>query len=140
MVKITKRTKIKPKKIKAKKAVTPPADGHAMEKTFKDATEANNIRNWRIFRGIKDQGALGALCGLGRVTINRLELGTTPYRQDYLQKISKVLGCTPAELIDTNPNEPSIFRIYKRLSPKNRSAVDKLLRSLSPFVPDLPYS
>lgn len=97
---------------------------------------SNNIRNWRLFRGITSQSELGTKSGVARATICRLEAGKLDYRQHWLEAIAKALDCSPASLIDTNPYAPaSIIAIYERLGPGDKSTVDKLVQHLAHIVP-----
>lgn len=104
------------------------------------ATSKNNIRNWRLFRGIKNHGALAKLTegvdggiAMTRATICRLESGKLRYREDQLDVLAVVLKCTPTDLIGTDPfNAGDIFTIYRRLTGHAKDAVDDLVRKLDP--------
>lgn len=58
----------------------------------------NNIRKYRIIAGLS-QEKLGRLVGIQRAAMSKLERGGMNVTTSYLERISKVLNCTPEELI-----------------------------------------
>lgn len=108
-------------------------------RTMTEATEANHIRNWRLFRGIATQGELALRTqqadpkreGLQRVTISRLESGECRYNQDHLEILARTLRVSERDLIGTNPfNTGDVFAIYAGLPDGKKRQVMKLLRGL----------
>lgn len=132
----------KTKKVK-RKAKTPPLPVVDIKKfgtkKLMPATERNNIRNWRLFRGIKSQQALAQLTfgikgmeALTRATLCRLESGNLRYREDQLDVLSIVLKCTPTDLIGVNPfRSGDIFLIYRGLPAAKQAQIDKLASTLN---------
>jgi transcriptional regulator with XRE-family HTH domain len=110
--------------------VKQPGDGY---KTQRPATDDNHIRNWRLFRGFRTQNDLAKACGLSRPRISNLESGEQPYMQHHLDILANTLDCAPADLISIDPSKtPDILKIYNRLSPVSKQAVDNLIKSLHP--------
>jgi transcriptional regulator with XRE-family HTH domain len=104
------------------------------------ASSGNNIRNWRLFKGLAKQEDLARLTqlhdperiGIPRVTICRLESGETRYNEDHLRLISSALGVSPRDLIGTNPFDAGdIFAVYEGLSWADKRAAMKLLTTLT---------
>lgn len=103
------------------------------------STDDNNIRNWRLFRGIATQERLARMTitadpngrGINRVSIIRLETGETPCNTKHLAILSRTLGVAPRDLIGTNPyNAGDIFALYAGLSERNKKTAMKLLAAL----------
>lgn len=103
------------------------------------ATKDNQIRNWRLFKGVAMQRDLAKLTalhdpkrkGIPRVTICRLETGEQQYSEWHLALISKALGVSRGDLIDTNPYDAGdIFAVYAVLSDADKRKALKLLAKL----------
>lgn len=111
---------------KRKKPGAPDGDGAApaVFRARREAATDNNIRNWRLFRGLARQEDLAALTlkhdpqgrGIQRPTLIRLETGELQYNAGHLRLISLALGVAPRDLIGTNPNDAGdIFAVYSGL-------------------------
>jgi transcriptional regulator with XRE-family HTH domain len=105
-----------------------------------EATDGNNIRNWRLFRGVETHEQLTEMTiavdekakGVNRVTIARLENGVMRYNQDQVELIAAALGTTPRDLIATNPfNSGDLFVIYAQASLPDRQQIDAFARALA---------
>lgn len=108
-------------------------------RTMTISTKANNIRNWRLFRGIATQRELAALTeradpkgvGLQRVTICRLENGDGRYNQDHIEILAKTLRVSPRDLIGTDPMDAGdVFAIYAGLPEEKKRRAIKLMLGL----------
>ena len=106
------------------------------------ASTNNNIRNWRVFRGVKTQGELAELTkgydpsgkGLTRATVCRLESGELRWNEDQIIMLSQTLRVQPRDLIGTNPfNSGDIFAIYAGLSERKQKQAIKLIQQLIPL-------
>lgn len=72
----------------------------------------NKIKEWRLWNNMTPED-LAKATGLSRPTISRLESGARVYRQEHLEMIAEIFGCTPADLISIDPAEMAdIFKIY----------------------------
>lgn len=100
---------------------------------------ANNIRNWRLFRGIERQEDLAELVlrcdpkgvGLPRVSITRLENGDQRYNEHHIKLLCLALRVAPRDLIGTNPFDAGdIFAIYSGLTDAKKRAAIKLIATL----------
>lgn len=105
------------------------------------AAAGNNIRNWRLFRGIPKHGALAALTaqydpkgkGINRVSLLRLENGEGRYNEDHLRLLSLALRVAPRDLIGTNPFDAGdIFAIYAGFSDEQKLRAAQMLAKLKP--------
>lgn len=105
----------------------------------KPPSNGNNIRNWRLFRGIAKQEDLAHLTimndpkgkGLDRVCITRLENGEARYNERHLAILSRALRVAPRDLIGTNPFDAGdIFAVYVGLSESKKRIAAKLIASL----------
>lgn len=99
----------------------------------------NNIRNWRLFRGIATQKELAVMTiaydpagkGLPRVSICRLETGEVRYNQDHIDILSRTLRVSPRDLIGTNPYDAGdIFAVYAGLSEAEKRKALKLVTTI----------
>ena len=102
-----------------------PAEMHERQQP----TERNQIRNWRLYRGIKMQKELADMTieydrkglGLDRVTICRLETGTMQYNETHIRLLSFALRVAPRDLLGTNPfDSGDIFKQYADLPERDR--------------------
>lgn len=114
--------------------------------TVTAASTTNQIRNWRLFRKIALQRTLSEMSvahdplgiGVSRVNIVRLENGEARWNEDHIMILSRTLGCTPRDLIGTNPfDSGDIFAVYAGLSP---SAKRRALKALKAIKSDHPGS
>lgn len=105
----------------------------------KEASRSNNIRNWRIFKGIQTHQELSSLTaavdengkGINRVCISRLESSEMRYHEDHIELLSKALRVTPSDLIGTNPfDSGSVFAIYALASITEKRAIETFMREL----------
>lgn len=120
----------KKRKVSKRKAVqAAPVHSSEVSIPLKPAADTHHIRDWRLFRGLKTQGALAELVHLRnpqstmtRNTICRLECGDMNYREDQLTDLALALDCSTSDLL-TDPNEADIFRIYRGLSKAKRIAI-----------------
>lgn len=123
-----------------------PTKGKAVEPTQDRSrlpdSPGNNIRAWRLFRGIETQQGLSELTkrmdrdgrGLSREVICRLETGELRYNEDHLTILALALEVAARDLIGTNPLDAGdIFAVYAGLSASDKrrisDAVAKLKRT-----------
>lgn len=99
----------------------------------------NNIRNWRLFRGLERQLDLADATkahdpkgrGLDRVIINRLESGADKYHQGHIELIARTLRVSERDLIGTNPYDAGdIFAVCAGLSEAGKAAVLKYAKRI----------
>lgn len=104
-----------------------------------EATTDNNIRNWRLFKGVETHDELCDMTvkvdkkgrGVNRVTLSRLESGWMRYNQDQVELIATALGVSPGDLISTNPYKAGdIFTIYALASVEDRRKLEAFARKL----------
>lgn len=107
--------------------------------TITRASATNNIRNWRLFRNISLQRTLAEMSvahdplgiGVSRVNIVRLENGEARWNEDHIMILSRTLGCTPRDLIGTNPfDSGDIFAVYAGLSPSAKRRAMKAIKAI----------
>jgi len=60
------------------------------------------LREWRKHRGLTQEEAADQI-ELSQATLSRIETGTYPYTQDFLEKAALAYTCEPAELIMRDP-------------------------------------
>ena len=93
----------------------------------------NFIREWREYRGFKSQSELGAMAGIPSQTISRLESYTLAWTFSSLDKLARVLDCTPGDLISRHPaRDAAIFEIYAKLPYDRRDQLVKFAKTLLP--------
>lgn len=129
----------KAKKTKATKGKAQPVqDGHEF-KARQPAAKGNNIRNWRLFRGIATHHALAAITkaqdpqgkGLDRVSICRLETGELRYNENHIDVLAKALTVSTRDLIGTDPfNAGDIFAVYATASDAEKRRIAKQVAKL----------
>lgn len=99
----------------------------------------NNVRNWRLFRGIATQESLAnltAACdpdgkGISRVVILKLENGEQRYNEAQITLLARALSVAPRDLIGTNPYDAGdIFAVYAGLPDPAKRRMLKLARAL----------
>lgn len=126
---------------KSKKAKAPHIIGVVQPnyRTKVAATEGNNIRNWRLFRGIETQKELAALTiphdprgkGVLREAICRLEKGDARYNEDQIKLLAAALKTTPRDLIGTNPFDAGdVFALYAGLSDADKERAKRYIKKL----------
>lgn len=67
-------------------------------------SQRHYIMEWRRFRGLT-QSALAERIEMAMTNLSRIERGQVAYTQQTLEKIAKVLNCTPADLIGRSPEQ-----------------------------------
>jgi transcriptional regulator with XRE-family HTH domain len=68
----------------------------------KRARTKHYLREWREYRGLTREAAIGRL-GWSVSKISRIESGQTPYNEDDLNAAAEAYSTTPAMLIEVNP-------------------------------------
>lgn len=63
------------------------------------------IKEWRESAGLTQEALAGAL-KVNQSTISSLESGKFPYRQDILEKMARIFGCSPADILRGSPGKP----------------------------------
>lgn len=116
------------------------ANGQASKSRLRTAPAySNQIRNWRLFRGIEKIADLAEMTkahdpegkGIDRVSITRLECGTARYNEDHLVILSRTLSVSQRDLIGTNPFDAGdIFAVYAGLSASDKRRAAKFVASL----------
>lgn len=69
---------------------------HQRKRTF--------LREWRQFREMSLEAA-AARVGVDHSTLQRIEVGTSPYSQDTLEKLTLVYMCSTTDLLETDPSK-----------------------------------
>jgi hypothetical protein len=108
-----------------------------MPRMRRQASEGNQIRNWRLYRGLKTHADLAAATveadpngkGLERSILIRLETGKTHYAERHLDILARTLGVEQRDLISTNPfDDADIYTILAFISERDRKRWAKLMR------------
>ena len=71
---------------------------HTRSRTF--------IKEWREAAGMTQEALAGAL-KVNQSTISNLESCRFPYRQDLLEKMARIFGCQPADILRGPPGQPA---------------------------------
>lgn len=91
------------------------------------------LREWREFRN-KTQEQAAPLLGIDQSTLSRIERGTVPYDQDFLEKAAFVYMCDPQDLIMRNPlDEDAVWSItdnLKKATPAERTRAAAIIDAL----------
>lgn len=68
--------------------------------------------------------------GMNQGHLSRIEKGDRPYDQEFLERASDVLNCTPADLLMRDPSKPeSIFTIWEQLEPAAQSQIVEIAKT-----------
>ncbi|PLW77870.1 helix-turn-helix domain-containing protein [Cohaesibacter celericrescens] len=85
------------------------------------------LREWRKHRGL-NQDELANAIDSTKGTISRMELGTRPYNQPFLEACAEVLNCSPADLLSGPPEENGMLdELHSKLSGKSKEQLAKIL-------------
>lgn len=63
------------------------------------------MHEWRTHRD-KSQEEVADMLGIDRTTYSKIERGKLPYNQDFLERLSVVFGCDPADILSVDPMRP----------------------------------
>lgn len=96
------------------------------------------IRAWRKFRGLSldrlAERMTDATTGESLLTptsISRIERGLQPYSQETLEALSDALGCSPADLLVRNPNDPEApWSLWDTLKPAEKRATIEVIKAI----------
>ena len=84
------------------------------------------FRQWRAYRDLTLETAAERI-GVDPSTLQRIEVGISPYNQDTLEKLALAYGCEPIDLLSVNP---SIGDPFEPLLNKVRAANSDVRRQL----------
>ncbi len=88
------------------------------------------LKEWRKHRGYSQQ-RLADMLETSKGYISDLENGNRPYNQDFLERLSDALMCTPADLIMRDPSQPDlIYSIWETLSPVERVQAAAVIKAI----------
>lgn len=109
----------------------------------------NRIREWRKARGLS-QTELADAIGITYPIISGMETGRRDLTVQYMRAIARVLGITPADLLngDDNPmgadaESQRLMAAYRSATPDHRRAIHSVAESLTGFSAQpeiLPFS
>jgi len=96
----------------------------------------NYLRAWRKSRRKPDgtlltQGDVAIFAGVSKPTISRIENGSQNYNARILEAYATLCGCQPGDLLSREPFDPdTIYQLYARLRPAQRSEAEAILRAM----------
>lgn len=91
--------------------------------------QSHHVKAWREYRELT-QEALAERVGVTQEAISKLERGATGYTQAMLEALAKALDCTPAELIQRDPNEAQpLWAIIDQIDPRDLPQIKKVLET-----------
>jgi transcriptional regulator with XRE-family HTH domain len=91
--------------------------------------EANDLSLAQMAEAIKKLRGGGTTAGY----ISKIELGQQEYRQGFLEAFAEICGCTPAELLASEPPDPD--QVWATLSRRDKA---RALRLAGPFAGNAP--
>lgn len=101
-----------------------------VETRFKQPLQPTFIRQWRKKKGW-NQTRLADAVGVSTATISQIENSETGYKQEYLEAIADALGCTPADLLMRNPDDPqAIWSLWEAAKPAQRKQIIGIIEGL----------
>lgn len=106
--------------------------------TMSKQRERTFIKEWREATPSRinpgkhmSQDELGEAIGQTGANISMLERGKINYKQDILEAIAGVVGCSAADLIERPPADPEgIYSLLKDASPEQRRQIADVARVL----------
>lgn len=97
-------------------------------------TKGFYMYEWRTHRGATQQELADAI-GLLKGYISELERGKKRYNQDHLERMAKFFDCSPGDILNINPLDPTpqaeVIDIWSRIPDAQRAAAKAMLQSLS---------
>lgn len=89
------------------------------------------LREWRKHRGLTQEQLAEAIDST-KPTVSRMENGTRPYNQPFLEACAEALHCTPAQLLSGSPNDGDKAKyIIALLKDKNPEEIEKIYKMIS---------
>jgi len=97
----------------------------------------NRLRYWRNERGYSLR-AIADFVDLAFPSIGKIETGDAPLKVEHLREFARILGVTPADLLNESDGglsieEREIITILRGLPQANREALVAAVRSQLPF-------
>jgi len=98
------------------------------------------LAEWREHRGYT-QIQVAEMLDVSHTTIGRMESGSSPYQQHYIEALAKIYGCTPADLISVSPNDATASTEGKLRGALlafgvDRDELDQVIRIIRTYVVD----
>lgn len=88
------------------------------------------IKQWRDFRGLS-QAQLAERLETSESSISRIESGTQPYTQDFLEACAEALSTDVASLLMRDPSDPAaMWSIWDQAKPGQRKMIEDLARTV----------
>lgn len=90
----------------------------------------NHLRAWREFRKLT-QEQLAEKVGTDKGVISLLESGSRGLSDKWLYRLAPILGTTPGQLLDHDPNElpTDIIDIWARIPERDKATARRVLES-----------
>lgn len=96
---------------------------HVRRRTF--------LKEWRVFRDLS-QEALADRIGTSVASVSRIETGSQPYTQDYLEAAAAALMTDPASLLMRNPQDAdAIWSIWDNAKAGDRQKIVDIARTIT---------
>lgn len=82
------------------------------------------LREWRRAKSGRTLEQVAEHIGISQPQLGRIERGDSPYNQDLLEALADLYGCTVADLLMRDPNEPNgIWSIWDHAKPGERRMI-----------------
>ena len=94
------------------------------------------LQKWRRHRGLTQEQA-AELLGFSAPIISRIESGKSPYTQRFIEIAADVYGCTPGDLLDTDPTIKSpLNSIIELLKASPPEKIENLMKMMKIYLDD----
>lgn len=96
------------------------------------------FKEWRLHRGLTQEEVANKL-GTSKGRISELETGRARYNQDVLERLARLFGCAPADLLATRPGDyDETAAVLARLPNDKREIAKRLIKALEGGGEDAP--
>lgn len=88
------------------------------------------IKEWRKHRGLTLE-RLAERLETSAASLSRIESGSQPYTQDFLEAVAEALQTDPASLIMRDPLAPdAIWSLWERAKPQEKRQIEEVVRAI----------
>lgn len=92
------------------------------------------LRQWRDHAGLTQESAADRI-GITQGQLSRIERGSTPYNQDFLERAADAYRCDPADLLMRDPSQKdALWSIVDQLKVATPEQREDLRRIADAFV------
>ena len=89
------------------------------------------LAEWRTYRGLT-QEQVAERIGMSASNYGRIEGGSVPYNQDFLEEAAYALMCEPWDLLNRDPRkEGDVIDLVRQLDERRRNEAADFIRYLS---------